>query len=49
MNVFFQMILTASNLPRFVSLCSLKGNDLDDEAKEMVTEAAKARGVALEM
>ena len=31
------------------SLSSLKDNDLNDEAKQIVTEAAKARGVALEM
>ena len=31
------------------SLPSLKGNGLNDEAKQMLTEAAKARGVALEM
>ena len=31
------------------SLPSLEYNDLDDEAKHMLTEATKTRGVALEM
>ena len=31
------------------SLPSLEYNDLDDEAKRMLTEAAKARDVALDM
>ena len=49
MDVFFQMNLTSIEPPSLVSLSSLKDNRLDDEAKQMVTEAAKARGVALEM
>ena len=43
------MNLTSIEPPSLVSLSSLKYNQLDDEAKQMVTEAAKARGVALEM
>ena len=31
------------------SLPSLKHNDLDDEAKRMLTEAAKTRGVTLKL
>ena len=49
MNVFFQMKLTLIEPPSSVSLSSLKDNRLDDEAKQMVTQAAEARGVALEM
>ena len=49
MDVFFQTKLTLIEPPSLVSLSSLKNNNLDDEAKQMVTEAAKARGVALEM
>ena len=51
MDLLFQMNLTLiqSPPPSLVSLSSLKYNDLNDEAKKMVTEAAKARGVALEM
>ena len=49
MDVFFQMNLTSIEPPSLVSLSSLRGDDLNDEAKQMVTEAAKARGVALEM
>ena len=49
MDVFFQMNLTSIEPPSLVSLSSLKDNKLDHEAKQMVTEAAKARGVALEM
>ena len=48
MDVFFQMNLTSIEPPSRVSLSSLKDNNLH-EAKQMVTEAAKARGVALEM
>ena len=49
MDLLFQMNLTLIKPPSFVSLSSLKDNQLDDEAKQVVTEAAKARGVALEM
>ena len=51
MDLLFQMNLTLiqSPPPSLVSLSSLKDNQLDDEAKQVVTEAAKARGVALEM
>ena len=49
MDLLFQMNLTLIKSPSLVSLSSLKDNRLDDEAKQMVTEAAKARGVALEM
>ena len=49
MDVFFQMNLTSIEPPSLVSLSSLKDNNLNDKAKQMVTEAAKARGVALEM
>ena len=49
MDVFCQMNLTSIEPPSLVSLSSLKYNNLDGEAKQMVTEAASARGVALEM
>ena len=49
MDVCFQMKLTSIKPPSLVSLSSLKNSNLDDEAKQMVTEAANARGVALEM
>ena len=49
MDVFFQMNLTLDEPPSLVSLTSLKNNRLDDKAKKMVTEAAEARVVALEM
>ena len=49
MDLLFQMNLTLIQSPSLVSLSSLKDNILNDEAKQMVTEAAKARGVALEM
>ena len=40
----------SSHLPLLLaSLPSLKYNSLDDEAKRLLTEAAKTRGVALEM
>ena len=43
------MKLTSIEPPSLVSLSSLKDNQLDDEAKQVVTEAAEARGVALEL
>ena len=49
MDVFFQMKLTLMEPPSLVSLSSLKDNQLNDEAKQMVTDAAEARGVALEL
>ena len=49
MDLLFQMHLTLIKSPSLVSLSSLKDNHLYDEAKQVVTEAAKARGVALEM
>ena len=49
MDLLFQMNLTLIKPPSLVSLSSLENNQLDDEAKQVVTEAAKARGVALEM
>ena len=49
MDLLFQMNLTLIESPSLVSLSSLKYNNLDGEAKQMVTEAAKARGVAFEM
>ena len=40
----------SSHLPLLLaSLPSLQYNSLDDEAKRLLTEAAKTRGVALEM
>ena len=40
----------SSHLPLLLaSLPSLEYNSLDDEAKRLLTEAAKTRGVALEM
>ena len=49
MDLLCQMNLTLIESPSLVSLSSLKDNKLDDEAKQVVTEAANARGVALEM
>ena len=49
MDVFCQMNLTSIEPPSLVSLSSLKDNKLNDEAKQMVTDAAEARGVALEL
>ena len=49
MDVFFQMKLTLIEPPSLISLSSLKNNRLDDEAKQMVTDAAEVRGVALEL
>ena len=43
------MKLTSIEPPSLVSLSSLKDSHLNDEAKQVVTEAAEARGVALEM
>ena len=43
------MNLTSIEPPSLVSLSSLKDNNLNDKAKQMVTEAAKVRSVALEM
>ena len=40
----------SSHLPLFLSsLPSLKNSNLDDEAKRVLTKAAKTQGVALEM
>ena len=49
MDLLFQMNLTLIESPSLVSLSSLKNNNLDDEAKQMVTDAAEAWGVALEL
>ena len=49
MDLLFQMNLTLIKSPSLVSLSSLKDNQLHDGAKQVVTQAAKARGVALEM
>ena len=49
MDVFFQMNLTSIEPPSLVSLSSLKYNNLNEEAKNMLTEAAKAQNVVLEM
>ena len=46
---FFKAASSYSPVSLLASLPSVQYNDLDDEAKRMLTEAAKAKGVDLQV